>query len=126
MFVSLMLKSILVIVAIILLFQWLTMVFKIEKPLYLFGIELQGSPGHNMVLGNIGGIILGIAGMTLLFVFHSALWMYPLMLLSLTVLLGRLISFSQKGLNSIGIIGSALEILGLVVLSLFASNLVNY
>ena len=126
MFVGLMLKSVLVIVAIILIAQWLTMVFKIDKSLYLFGINVQGPSGHNIVLGNFGGIVLGIAVMTLLFVFQSALWMYPLMLLALTVLLGRLISFAQLGLSSIGVIGSALEVLGIAILSLFASNLVTY
>jgi hypothetical protein len=52
--------------------------------------------------------------------------MYPLMLMSLSVMLGRAISMSQKGINSIGVVGFSMELLGLMILLLFYSGAVLY
>lgn len=106
--------------------QWLLMVFRIERSLSVFGIQASSPSGHNMILGDIGGLMLGTSLMTSLFVLHSQLWMYPLILMSLCVMLNRVISFSQKGLNSIGVVGFALEFLGLMILLLFYFGAVLY
>lgn len=126
MLISLLLKGLLLCVSAVLFFQWLLMVTKVERSMNLLSIRFDGADGHNVFLGDLGGLILGIAFMTVLFVFHSSLWMYPLMLLSATVLAGRFISFVQKGKSSVGIVGMIMEILGLVVLMLFANNFVGY
>lgn len=126
MLISFLLKGTLLFVSLVLFSQWLLMVTKVERSMNLLSIRFDGAEGHNMFLGDFGGLILGIAVMTVFFVFHSPLWMYPLMLLSTTVLVGRLISFAQKGKSSVGVIGMIMEILGLVVLMLFANNFVTY
>jgi len=126
MLVSWLLKGSLLVVSALLFFQWLQMVTKVEQSKNLFDINFDGAAGHNMFLGDFGGLILGIAVMTVFFVFHSSLWMYPLMLLSATVLAGRFISFVQKGRSSIGTVGMVMEILGLAILLLFATNSVIY
>lgn len=126
MLLSWLFKISLIIIATILIIHWLSMVFRTERSLTMFGLQINNSSGHNMVLGDIGGLTLGIALMTFLFVLHSKLWMYPLMLMSLSVMLGRAISMSQKGINSIGVVGFSLELLGLMILLLFYSGAVLY
>lgn len=126
MFLSWLFKVALLAIAGLLLVQWLVLVFRIERSLNIFGIQANNASGHNMILGDIGGVMLGTSLMTLLFVVHSPLWMYPLMLMSISVMLGRIISIIQKGSSPIGVVGFALEMLGLMVLLLFASGVVLY
>lgn len=126
MLLSWLFKISLLAIAGLLFIQWLLMIFRIERSLSVFGIQANNSSGHNMILGDIGGLMLGTSLMTFLFVLHSQLWMYPLMLMSLSVMLGRLISISQKGVNSIGVVGFALEFLGLMILLLFYFGAVLY
>lgn len=126
MLLSWLFKISLLAIASILFFQWLVMVFRIERSLTLFGIQTNNSSGHSMVLGDIGGVMLGTSIMTFLFVLQSKLWMYPLMLMSLSVMLGRVLSIIQKGINPIGIVGLSLELIGLLVLLLFYSGAVLY
>ena len=124
--VSLLLKTALLITASILFFQWCLLVLRIDRSLGLFSLNIQGQDGHNMILGDLGGLLLAVSVMSVLFVFHSPLWMYPLMTMSACVMLGRVISFMQRGISRIGIVGLALEALGLTILLLFATELVTY
>lgn len=124
--IGLLLKTALLVTAAILFIQWCLMVFKVERSLSLFSLRVDGNDGHNMVLGDIGGLLLGISLMTVLFVFHNPLWMYPLMLLSVCVIVGRCISFAQQGVSHIGVVGMGLEAFGLLILALFCFGFVHY
>lgn len=124
--VSLLLKTALLVTAGILFMQWCLLVFRVDRSLGLFSLNIQGQDGHNMILGDLGGLLLAVSGMSVLFVFHSPLWMYPLMMLSACVMLGRIISFMQRGVSHIGVVGLSLEALGMTILLLFATNLVTY
>ena len=124
--ISLLLKAALLITAAILFVQWCLLVFRIDRSLGLFSLNIQGQDGHNMILGDLGGLLLAVSTMSVLFVFHSSLWMYPLMMMSACVMLGRIISFLQRGVSHIGIVGLSLEALGMTILLLFATNLVTY
>jgi len=126
MLLSWLFKFCLLAIAGLLLMQWFIMMFKVERSLNLFGITFTNASGHNMILGNIGGMILGTAVMSVLFVVQSKLWMYPLMLMSICTMLGRAVSIAQKGVNPISIVGVALELLGLLILLLFYTGVVLY
>jgi len=126
MLVGWLLKGCLLVVSVVLIIQWVLMITKVDYSRQVFSLNFDSAAGHNMFLADLGGLILGVALMTIAFVFHSMLWMYPLMLLSITVLIGRFISFAQRGRSSVGIVGMMMEILGLAILLLFATNLVNY
>lgn len=120
---SYILKAVIFIISLGLLFAWNRSTFSAEKYSSFFGMRAETTAAKSLVRGNIGGLYLSLFLMTCFFVFNSD-WAYPLSVIAVAIVLGRLFSFYFDGYSKVILYAFFLEVISALILLLFSFSVV--
>ena len=124
--ISIFLKIILLLIACALLWVWIALNSNTSRWLSRMSLETTHKTGLGFARANLGALYLSVFVMTVLFLCTSIEWAYPLIVIVLAILLGRLIGFCLEESSKLLIYASLIEAVSLAILLLFVSGLVPY
>ncbi len=99
-------KVLLGVLAGVMVMLWFRWTFKMKDQAAEHGIEAVNATGANFIRGDIGGLLLALAILIVLFLLQGGVWAMPIVIIAATVILGRVYSlvadgFSKPGLQAI-------------------------
>ena len=112
------LKIFLFIVSTGLLFAWYRATFNTNKFSSFLGFKASSVVAKSIVRGNIGALYLSVFVMTSL-LFLDQFWAYPLLIMALTIVIGRLVSFYFDGYSKMLLCVTVIESSCALVLLIF-------
>ena len=102
------------VMAVILLINGFLWGFLPDSNLALNGIIVESVLGMNMIKSDIGGSLIAISILTVLFLLNRKQWFYPVIIFTSSLLFVRIISLLTDGYHEIAIAGVVMEVLFLL------------
>ncbi len=108
-------------VTVVMLGLWGNWMFRTTAAMKQFHIQADDATGRNFLRADIGGVVLSMACLMVLFLVHSNLWAYPLAIILSCLVIGRTISLITDGPSNLGLQAMFAEvvILAVMLLSIF-------
>ncbi len=109
-------------IALLMLHLWWRWMFSTDDALHEFGLATMAATGRNFVKGDIGGVILTIGVLLVLFLLQGAQWGPSLLLLMCCMVLGRVWSLVVDGYSAKGVKAIVAESVTFILVSYLLST----